>query len=78
MNLITKFLDWLNATVVKAERKRREAYLASSANTYELEHRMRMLDRLDTVMYLQLGIDVLDVCTRGVYRNDQDCGNLLD
>jgi Protein of unknown function (DUF3563) len=48
MNLITKFLDWLNATVVKAERNRREGYLASSANTYELEHRMRMVDRLDT------------------------------
>jgi hypothetical protein len=47
MNLITKFLDWLNATVVKAERKRREGYLASSANTFEFEHRMRMLDRVD-------------------------------
>ena len=48
MNLITKFLDWLNATVVNAERKRREGYLARSTNTYELEHRMRMLDRVDT------------------------------
>jgi hypothetical protein len=48
MNTITKFLDWLNAAVVKAERKRREAYLAESANLVELEQRMRMLDRLDT------------------------------
>jgi len=48
MNLITKFLDWLNATAVEAERKRREGYLAGSANTYELEHRTRMLDRQDT------------------------------
>jgi Protein of unknown function (DUF3563) len=50
MNLVAKFLDWLNATVAKAERKRREAYLSSSANSCELEHRMRMLDRLDTSM----------------------------
>jgi Protein of unknown function (DUF3563) len=48
MKLIAKFLDWLDAVVVRAERKRREGYLASSANTYELEHRMRMLDRVDT------------------------------
>jgi hypothetical protein len=48
MNLLAKFLDWLSTAVVKAERKRREGYLAESANTYELEHRMRMLDRLDT------------------------------
>jgi hypothetical protein len=48
MNTITKFLDWLNAAVVNAERNRREAYLAASANRYELEHRMRMFDRLDT------------------------------
>jgi Protein of unknown function (DUF3563) len=48
MTLLTRFLDWLNATVVKAERKRREGYLAESANTYELEHRMRMLDRVDS------------------------------
>jgi hypothetical protein len=48
MNQITKFLDWLNTIVVKAERKRREGYLARSANTYELEDRMRMLGRTDT------------------------------
>jgi hypothetical protein len=48
MNLLTKFLDWLSTGVVNAERKRREGYLAESANTYELEHRMRMLDRRDT------------------------------
>jgi hypothetical protein len=47
MNAITRFLDWLDKTVVDAERTRREGYLATSANPYELERRMRMLDRLD-------------------------------
>ncbi len=48
MNPIARFLDWLGTIVAKAERTRREAYLAGSANRFELEHRMRMLDRLDT------------------------------
>ena len=47
MNLITRFLDWLNSTVVEAERRRREDYLAGAANIHELEHRMRALDCLD-------------------------------
>ncbi len=44
MNLITRFIDWLNATVVKAERSRREGYLAGAANIHELEYRMRALE----------------------------------
>ena len=44
MNPIARFLDWLGTVVVKAERIRLEAYLARSANRFELEHRIRMLD----------------------------------
>jgi len=48
MNPIARFLDRFGAIVVKAERIRLEAYLTRSANRFELEHRIRMLDRLDT------------------------------
>ena len=48
MNPIARFLDWLGTVVVKAERIRLEAYLARSANRFELERRIRMLDGLDT------------------------------
>jgi hypothetical protein len=44
MKLINRFLDWLNSTVVEAERRRREGYLAGAANIQELEYRMRALD----------------------------------
>ena len=49
MSLITRFLDWLNAYVANTERKRREAYLASSANAFDLERRLRMLNRHDSL-----------------------------
>jgi len=47
LNPVARFLDWLKTAVAKAERRRHEAYLAGSANAYELEHRMRMLDARD-------------------------------
>ena len=46
MNPLARFLEWVNASVAKAERERREAYLATSANASELERRQRMLGRL--------------------------------
>jgi hypothetical protein len=46
MSLIIRALEWLNASVAKAERDRREAYLATSANASELERRQRMLSRI--------------------------------
>ena len=45
MSPIARFLNWLSASVAKAERRRRDAFLATSANASELEHRLRMLDR---------------------------------
>jgi hypothetical protein len=48
MSTVTKLLAWLRRIGVKAERERREAYLASSANLFELEQRVRLLDRVDT------------------------------
>jgi hypothetical protein len=48
MSPVARFLDWLGRIAVKAERERREASLAGSANLSELEHRMRMFDRADT------------------------------
>jgi len=46
MSLIIRFVDWISASVAKAERERREAYLATSANASELERRQRTLSRI--------------------------------
>ena len=46
MSLIIRCLEWINASVAKAERERREAYLATSANAAELERRQRTLSRI--------------------------------
>jgi hypothetical protein len=43
--MIAPFLVLLNAWFEKAERKRREALLASSQDIYELEHRIRTFDK---------------------------------
>jgi Protein of unknown function (DUF3563) len=43
--MFAPFLVLLNAWFEKAERKRREALLASSQDIYELEHRIRTFDK---------------------------------
>jgi hypothetical protein len=43
--MFASFVVLLNAWFEKAERKRREALLASSQDIYEVEHRIRSLDK---------------------------------
>jgi hypothetical protein len=45
MSYIAKFFDWLNAGIASAEQERREAYLAQSTDHYDLERRMREIER---------------------------------
>jgi hypothetical protein len=45
MSAIIRFLEWISASVAKAERERSETYLATSANVLELERRQRTLNR---------------------------------
>lgn len=49
MSLIIRCLEWINASVAEAERERREAYLATSANASELERRQRTLSRVGSL-----------------------------
>lgn len=42
---LLNFLSSIGDGFVHNEQKRREAYLAKSADIYDLEHRMRELDR---------------------------------
>jgi Protein of unknown function (DUF3563) len=45
MNPITRFLDWLFEPGHLADQRHEEAYLAQSVDIYDLERRMRQLDR---------------------------------
>jgi hypothetical protein len=45
MKQIARFLNWLTAGIAEGERTRREAYLAQASDHYDLEVRMRELDR---------------------------------
>jgi hypothetical protein len=45
MRHLAKFFDWLNAEIADSERKRREAYLAQATDHYDLERRMRAIER---------------------------------
>ena len=45
MKQLARFFDWLNAEIAEGERKRREAYLAQATDHYDLERRMREIER---------------------------------
>jgi Protein of unknown function (DUF3563) len=45
MKPIARFFDWLNAAIAEGERMRQEAYLAQASDHFDLECRMRELER---------------------------------
>jgi len=45
MNPITRLIDWLFESEHFADQQRDEEYLAQSVDIYDLERRMRQLDR---------------------------------
>ena len=45
MKTLSRFFDWLNSAIANAERKRNEAYLARATDIFDLEYRMRQLER---------------------------------
>jgi hypothetical protein len=45
MSYLSRFLNWLDRAAARAERERREAFLAQATDVYDLEQRMRRLER---------------------------------
>ena len=45
MKHLARFFDWLSEEIADAERKRREAYLAQATDHFDLERRMREIER---------------------------------
>ena len=45
MNPIARFFNWLAGSIARAERDRREAYLAQAIDYCDLEYRIRELER---------------------------------